>query len=132
MKEAARGLRKIVDSIAVIGASPLLRAQQTAELVAKEFDDVSVDTVNALIPGSELDDVLKWIAEHKSRTVVAVVGHEPLLGLLVTWLMTSTQISRVEMTKGGAALLEFDARIAPGAARLHWLLTGHDLRRIAR
>ena len=131
MKEIARGLAKLVDSIDIIGASPLLRAQQTAKIVAKEFNDVEIETVSALVPGSDLNDLLTWIAGHKSEDLVTVVGHEPLLGLLVTWLMTGAQSSRVEMTKGGAALLEFNSRVASGAASLHRLLTGHDLKRIA-
>ena len=131
VKEVATGLREIVDSIDTIGASPYLRAQQTAEIVAKNFGDVSVKTVESLVPGSDLNELLGWIAGNASKNVVALVGHEPLLGMLVTWLMTGLQNSRVEMSKAGAALLEFDSRVAPGAARLHWLMTRHEIRRLA-
>ena len=131
VKEVAAGLAEVFDSIDVIGASPYLRAQQTAEIIAGEFGNVGLETVDALVPGSELTDTLAWITGHRSKNVVCVVGHEPLLGVLVTWLMTGLQNSRVEMTKAGAALLEFDSRVAPGAARLHWLLTRRELRRLA-
>ena len=131
MKEVASGLRAVVDTIDVIGASPLVRAQQTAEIVAKGFGDAPIKTVNALVPGSDLSELLGWISEHASKKVVALVGHEPLLGTLVTWLMTGMENSRVEMTKAGAALLEFDSRVAAGSARLRCLLTRHELRRLA-
>jgi phosphohistidine phosphatase len=132
MKEVAGGLRKIVDTLHVIGASPLLRAQQTAEIVAKAYDDLPVLTVHALSPGSEPSALVDWLAQHDSAKVVAVVGHEPQLGMLVTWLMTGGRDSRVAMSKGGAALLEFSSGVAAGSGTLQSLLTGSQLRRIGQ
>ena len=130
MKEVAAGLREIVETVDVIGASPLLRAQQTAEIVAKAYGDVPVLTVQALSPGSEPSDLVEWVGQHASAEVVAIVGHEPHLGMLVTWLMTGSRDSRVEMSKGGAALLEFSSRLAAGSGELQWVLTGSQLRRM--
>jgi len=130
MKEAAAGLRTLVDTIDVIGASPLVRAQQTAEIVAHAYEDVSVATVQSLVPGSDLSVLADWLARHASAKVVALVGHEPHLGLLVTWLMTGAGNSRVAFGKGGAAMLEFSSRVAPGSGTLQWLLTRSALRRL--
>ena len=132
MKEVAAGLREIVETLDVIGASPLARAQQTAEIVAKAYDDLTVSTVEALSPGSDPSDLVDWLKKHHSAEVVAVVGHEPHLGMLVTWLMTEARESRVEMSKGGAALLEFDSRVTARSGTLQWLLTGSHLRRIGQ
>jgi phosphohistidine phosphatase len=130
MKEVAAGLLEFVESIDVIAASPLVRAQQTAEIVAEAYDDMTVDTVEALSPGSDPSDLIDWLGKHASAEVVAVVGHEPHLGMLVTWLMTERRESQVAMSKGGAALLEFDSRVAARSGTLQWLLTGSQLRRI--
>jgi len=130
MKEAAAGLRELVDSIDIIAASPLVRAQQTAKIVAGTYGDLAVATVDALSPGSDPSDLLEWIGEHASAEVIAVVGHEPHLGMLVTWLMTEARESRVAMSKGGAALLDFSARVEAHRGTLEWLLTGSQLRRI--
>jgi phosphohistidine phosphatase len=132
MKEVAAGLRVIVETLDVIGASPLVRAQQTAEIVAKVYGDLPVSTLQALSPGSDPSDLVDWLGEHASAEaeVVAIVGHEPHLGMLVTWLMTEARGSRVAMSKGGAALLEFSSRVAAGSGTLQWLLTGSQLRRI--
>ena len=127
IKEVAAGLKTLLDSIDVIGASPLVRARQTAEIIARKFGDPPIKTVYSLVPGSDLNELAAWIAEHDSKKVIALVGHEPLLGTLITWLMTATQASRVEMGKGTAALLEFDTQVRPGSARLHWLLTRRQL-----
>ncbi len=130
MKEGAAGLREIVETLDVIGASPLLRAQQTAEIVAKAYGDLSVETVEALSPGSDPAGLIHWLGENASAEVVAIVGHEPHLGMLVTWLMSGTRDSRVAMSKGGAALVEFSLRATAGSGTLEWLLTGSQLRRI--
>lgn len=130
MKEVAAGLLELVETIDVIGASSLVRAQQTAEIVAEVYDDITVDTVEALSPGSDPSDLVDWLGKHASAEVVAVVGHEPHLGMLVTWLMTERRESQVAMSKGGAALLEFDSRVTARSGTLEWLLTGSQLRRI--
>ena len=132
MKEVAAGLLEIVETLDVIGASPLVRAQQTAEIVAKAYDDLPVETVEALSPGSDPTDLLDWLGKHATAEVVAVVGHEPHLGMLVTWFMTEAPDSRVEMSKGGAALLEFSSRVTARSGTLQWLLTGSHLRRIGQ
>ena len=132
MKEVAAGLREIVETLDVIGASPLLRAQQTAEIVAKAYGDLPVSTVRALSPGSDPSGLVDWLGQHASAEVVAIVGHEPHLGMLVTWLTTGARDSRVAMSKGGAALLEFSSGVAAGSGILQWLLTGSQLRRIGQ
>lgn len=130
MKEVAAGLKTIVQSLDVIGASPLLRAQQTAEIVAKEYGSLPIQTVEPLVPGDDPDAFAQWLSQYASVAVVAAVGHEPLLGLLVTWFMTGAGNSRVEFSKGGAALVEFHSRLAAGSGTLRWLLTRPQLRRL--
>ena len=130
MEDVAAGLRQIVDTIDVLGASPLLRAQQTAEIVARAYGDLPVITTKALVPESEPSALVRWLEPHAAAEVVAIVGHEPHLGILVTWLMTGRTDSRVELRKGGACLLEFSAPAAAGNATLQWALTPSQLRSI--
>ncbi len=132
MKEVAAGLETLVESVDVIGASPLLRAQQTAEIIARAYGDLSVHAVDALVPGSDPTALADWLGQHSSAKIVAIVGHEPLLGLLVTWFMTGAGNSRVALSKGGVALLEFSSRASPGTGILQWLLTRSALRRLGR
>ena len=130
MKRA--GLAELIDKLDVIAASPLVRAQQTAQIVAKVYNDLPVETVNALLPENEPSDLVPWLERHATDNIVAVVGHEPHLGFLVTWLMSGQKVSRVALKKGSACLLEFDDKVAGGSATLHWLLTPSELRRIGR
>jgi phosphohistidine phosphatase len=132
MKRVAAGLAELVDSLDVIGASPLVRAQQTAQIVAKAYNDLPIATVNALLPETEPSALVPWLQQYPTDNVVAIVGHEPHLGILVTWLMTGLKASRVALKKGSACLLEFSDTVAGGSATLHWLLTPSELRRIGR
>ena len=66
-----------------------------------------------------------------NHDVVAVVGHEPHLGTLVTWLLSGRTDSHVVLKKGGACLVECNGAPGPATGRLHWLLTPAALRRMA-
>src|SRR5687768_7995727 len=104
MRRAARGLRMVVPSLDVLATSPLVRAVETAELVAKEYDGPKVETVGQLAPEHPGDDLLPWLRGHPGEAVVAVVGHDPHLGFLVGWLLTGRHESFVELKKGSACL----------------------------
>lgn len=132
MREGVAGLRRLVERIDVIAASPLVRAQQTAAIVTAAFAGSPVKTVTALSPGGDLDALANWLRQQDSASVVAAIGHEPDLGRLVTWLMTGLEESRVEMKKGGMCLLDVSAPAGARSATLQWALKPSQLRRMGR
>jgi phosphohistidine phosphatase len=138
MRRAAQGLRTICPRIAVLAASPLVRARETAEIVAPALDIARVEIVDALRPERPFDELVAWLHrrvgpnDSDADPTVAVVGHEPHLSGLVTWLMTSATDSRIELKKGGACLLRFERAPAAGGALLRWSLTPSQLRGLAQ
>lgn len=134
MRRAAEGLRLTCPRIAVLASSPLLRARETADIVAPAFRIARVEIIEALRPDRPYEELTAWLRRRVTPngndrdTTVAVVGHEPHLSGLVTWLMTSGADSRIELKKGGACLLCFDRAPAAGEAVLRWLLTPSQLR----
>jgi phosphohistidine phosphatase len=60
--------------------------------------------------------------------VVAIVGHEPQLSRLVTYLVAGVDRSAVEVKKGGACLLEFEMLPKAGAGELIWAVRPSMLR----
>jgi phosphohistidine phosphatase len=130
MTEAAKGLRALVPDLDVIAASPLVRAQQTAAIVAKAYRIADVETTSTLTPDARPAAFAKWAQAHIDHDVVAVVGHEPHLGTLVTWLLSGLADSHVVLKKGGACLVEFDGAPGPAMGHLHWLHTPAALRRM--
>jgi phosphohistidine phosphatase len=130
MKAAAHGLRAVLPDIDVLATSPLTRAAQTADVVAGAYNGVKATTVRHLAPTGTVQSVLKWLGKQKKDSNVAVIGHEPQLGVLTGWLLTGLQKSFVEFKKGGACLVEMDVSMRPGRAKLHWFLTPVQLRSI--
>jgi phosphohistidine phosphatase len=134
MRSVVSGLRAVVPRIDLLASSPYARAMQTAEMVAGGFglSRDSITVVDALTPDAPLQWLVSWLQRQAKPGVIAIVGHEPRLGDLVTWLMSGLSESRVAMKKGGACLLEFDGQPGPGIGVLRWLMTGRQLRGVAR
>lgn len=131
MMRAAAGLRTLAPELARLATSPLLRAVQTARIVAAAYDaPPEIQTVDVLAPGSAYVDFARWLGRQDVDGIVAVVGHEPHLSGLVTWLLTGADESRTPLRKGGAALLTFEGAPGRARARLAWLLTPAILRRL--
>lgn len=86
----------------IILASPLIRAQQTAE-IAKEVWTGSGDihTSQALVAG----DVPRMMAEitdqYPEHHAVMLAGHEPSLSALASGILAGSERSFIELDKGG-------------------------------
>jgi phosphohistidine phosphatase len=130
MRRAARGLRQLVPTIDVLVTSPLTRANETAAIIRRAYKLDGLETAPVLEPSSPLDDVVAWLSRFESG-VVAIVGHEPQLGRLVTCLLTGTDRPAVELKKGAACLIEFDERPAAANGRLIWSVPPRTLRDLA-
>jgi phosphohistidine phosphatase len=128
MKEVAKGLRGLMPRLDILATSPLTRAQQTAEILAKIYESMDIVTVDALAPGQRPPALATWLRTQALHKTVAVVGHEPGLGAAVSWLAAGTERSFVELGKGGACLLELGERIDAGEAMVLWALRPSQLR----
>ncbi|MEX2208012.1 MAG: histidine phosphatase family protein [Myxococcota bacterium] len=130
VRRAARALARLVGKVDVLASSGLLRADETANAIAEEFGGLAVERVAALAPGAKPEAVADWLRGLAGSERVAIVGHEPGLSRLVCWLVSGLSNSWLELGKGGACLVEIPGRIAPGEARLAWLLRPGQLRRL--
>jgi phosphohistidine phosphatase len=130
MVRNVRGLRRVAPRISMVASSPLRRAVQTAAIVTDGYDTGKAVVTDALRPDRPMREFLKWLKGVRTEEVVAVVGHEPHLGILVTWLMSGVEEPRVLLKKGGVVLLEFGDRVEPGAATLLWAIAPAQLRRL--
>lgn len=130
MRKNARGLQRVSPRPDVIVTSPWLRAADTARVVAETLGVERMETVDVMLPDHHPRDLATWLNERGDIATVAVVGHEPHLGELVTWFVGG-QGSNVEFKKGGACLLRLDDRADAGSALLLWHLTPSQLRGLA-
>ena len=121
-RKVAKGLAKIVSAVDVVLASPFVRAWRTAEILAEEAgwpEPVACDALQAERPVSEA--VAEMLA-HAHRDAVALVGHEPHLGDLISFLLTGGNAVGITLKKGGAAMVSFDGAPAAAAGTLRWFI----------
>ena len=117
---AVEGLRRIDVRFERVLFSPLLRAQETADLLAPVCQgEMEVDLELAKPPGEELLAHLASASEER----VALVGHEPHLSQLCAWLVFGWRVledaqssASFELEKGGVAHLRGEPE--PGAMTL--------------
>jgi phosphohistidine phosphatase len=128
MRQAAFGLATLQPHVDVVVASPLVRAVQTAEIIASEYD-CEVVTVEALTPDEDPAKTLAWLGTQRTDWTLALVGHEPHLSALVSYMLAGKSTAFIELKKGGACLLEI-AAFSPGSSTLKWLLTRRELVRL--
>jgi phosphohistidine phosphatase len=127
-KQVARALQRLVPRLDLLATSPLVRARETAEILARRYE-LSPLTVPELSPDAQLGRLLEWLTRQQEQ-VVAIVGHEDGLSTFASWLISARPESHLELKKAGACLVELPGRIEPGAATLKWLATPSQLRRL--
>ena len=128
MKEATKGLHALIPRLDALATSPLTRAVQTAAILARTYEKAQPVTVDALSPGEHPPAFATWLRTQTAHKTVAVVGHEPGLGTIVSWLTAGIERSFLELGKGGACLLDLGERIDAGEAMLLWVLRPSHLR----
>lgn len=130
MRKAAKGLAKLGVEIDAILSSPLVRARQTADIVAETLEPIPPVTVcDALAPAGTPAAVMQEIAKHARGRRLALVGHEPNIGELAAQLIgTRTPIA---FKKGSICRIDFDVLPPKGHGQLMWLATPKMLRRMA-
>lgn len=140
MRRAARGLSAFGVRLDVILTSPLVRARQTADILAGAFaPPPPVVSVDALAPGGTPAGVLAELAKHARNEQIALVGHEPGLGELAAHLLAMGQA--LQFKKGAVARI--DARGVAASASgaqpsqpmrcvLRWFLPPRALRALRK
>jgi phosphohistidine phosphatase len=129
LRRSARGLRKLVPELGALASSPLVRAVETAEIVAEAYGGLAIEQTSALEPDGDPKQLGEWLAGQRAETL-AIVGHEPLLSHAVTWFLSGLRSSFVELKTGGSCLLHFPDEIGPGRAVLIWALPPRPLRKL--
>jgi phosphohistidine phosphatase len=108
-------------------SSPLVRAVETAELVAVQIGfDGALDVKAALVPEGRPEPMIDLLRHHRDGARVALVGHLPSMGHLLAALLGRG--GGLSMSKGAVARLSWKAG-AP--AKLVWVVTPKRLDPVA-
>jgi phosphohistidine phosphatase len=130
-REVVKGLVWFDVALDEIYSSPLVRARQTADLLAAGLSDSPpVRTLDELAPGHEPARLCAELAKRVKRRRVALVGHEPDLGELAAALLGAKRA--LAFRKGGICRIDVD-RLGPSASgSLIWFLPPKVLRKAGR
>ncbi len=131
MSKAAKGISKIVGDVDVILTSPLIRAHDTAKIVARALGaEHKIEICKELTPGNSLKKLLSSLSKFKGLKSIMVVGHQPDLGYLASALLGSSE-SIVEFKKGAICAIEASTLPSQANGRLLWLLQPKHIRAFA-
>jgi phosphohistidine phosphatase len=122
MEQIAAGLAAMEIDFTHIFTSPFVRAQQTAEILQKVLKIDHLEETDLLVPSADPAGMIPFLNKLPDNAEVALVGHEPHVSELLSFLLTGQQKNFATFKKGGVAMVESDAPLRAGNLILHWLL----------
>jgi phosphohistidine phosphatase len=131
MRRVARGMARLGIPFSTLLTSPLIRARQTADIVAAALGlESELQEISGLAPESSVESLLFGLTRFQNREHILLVGHQPLLTDTASYLLSgkSGVSLALPLKKGGLCRIETDALPATSRGTLHWLLTPKQLR----
>src|SRR5260370_5699869 len=130
MAEAAKGLRDLKVVPEIILTSPIRRAKETATILAEELGGIRLEEMAELGAGfSGPADVLAALAPYQSLKEVILVGHQPGLGELASFMLTgSVSGCEIQVQKSAGTCFNQESRGSQDRYVLIWSLPPRVLR----
>jgi phosphohistidine phosphatase len=117
--------------VEVVLTSPLVRARQTAEILAGALDPrPSLVNIDSLAPDGAYGAVVADLEKHARKTRLALVGHEPMIGELAARILGSRH--PIEFKKGAVCRIDIEDLPPGGPGDLRWMLTPKILRALKK
>ena len=131
LRKEARGLVRLGVTFDVVLTSPLVRARQTADVVAGAFSArPAIVVMDSLAPDGSSQAVLSDLERHSRRTRIALVGHEPGIGELAARLIGSRRAFAFK--KGSICRIDVKSLPPAGPGLLRWFITPRMLRELRK
>jgi len=122
VSKVGRALRALGCRPGLIVTSPLLRAEQTGEILRGLLPTMPpLEKSESLLVDSPPSDVLDMLSRIEHPEVL-LVGHEPLLGKIASIMISNSASANIRFRKGGSCCIVFAARVEGGAGELSWHL----------
>lgn len=135
MRDVVKGLKKLGVQLDLILTSPLVRAAETAEILAGSLgmNKKEIRQTKALAPGADVEQLFAEIKNEAGFESIAVVGHQPDLGHLISRIVQSERcVLSIQLKKGGICCINITERVPTLRGDLTWLLTPKHLRMLAK
>ena len=134
IRRVARGIRRLGIEFDGILTSPLLRARQTADLVAAALDLQSrLEEIPELAPECSVEQLIFCLTRYQDRDHLLLVGHQPLLGQTLAGVIEPNPGTKLhfDLGKGSLCRVEVDRLPVENQGMLRWLMTAKQLRLLA-
>lgn len=110
--------------------SPLLRAKQTAEIIAKSLKyKGEIKELDSLKPEGNRLEFYSALSKLKQDSTILVVGHEPYLSEMIGEAISQSGC-RINLKKAGMAKIRVTSTLPKIKGELRWLLTPKHLKKI--
>jgi len=132
-RRTARALAAMGIQVQAVLTSPLIRAVETARIVAKVLDAPDPVEAGCLAPPGDVDALRAELARLAGggADAVAVVGHAPSLDEFIARLAADADDIGASLNKAGAACVALPAAKSSDAPELRWLMRRGQLAIIA-
>ena len=128
-RKVAKGLGWLDVRVDRILTSPLVRARQTADILAEHLPGrPAVVETDALAPGATFDDLRSHMEAFGRCSSVALVGHEPGVGEIAARLLGLRH--PLVFKKGGVCRIDMEALPPAGPGELRWFAPPRMLARL--
>ncbi len=110
-RRASRAFARLGEPLTHLFTSPLVRAVQTAEILARSIGHDEVALLEELRSGAPVSHVLAALAKKaKDGDAIALVGHDPQMSQLVAALgrLARDDADRVQFRKGAIVRIDVD------------------------
>ena len=128
IRKVAMWMRSKKFGFDVIATSPLTRAHETAEIVARSLGQKDrLEIWEELAPDGDPDTLCYHATQFGEHAAILIIGHEPSLSMLISRVISGSDTASISLAKGGLAKIRnfsFDKR--PSGA-LQWLLSPRNM-----
>ncbi len=122
-RQVAGGLKRLGVSPDVIFTSPLVRAQQTAEILLDVLGAAhGLKLTDALAPAGTASDVFKAIKEFERAGSIFLVGHEPDMGRLAATILWAGPEVDIQFKKAGICCIDISSVPPAAPGTLEWFI----------
>jgi phosphohistidine phosphatase len=130
MRQSSKGIKALDLTFDLILSSPYIRAKETALIVMDvlKIKNNSLIFSEELTPEASYEKLVRELNSYSKKSKnILLVGHEPHLSGLISYLLTGKKDVTINFKKGGLCLLTIEELCSPGSASLEWILTPSQL-----
>lgn len=123
-QKVAQRLKDLDLSFRLIATSPLVRAQQTAEILISTGLSSQLEQCSYLAPSGKMEDWVEWLKnqDYLPSTRLALVGHQPCLSNWAEILIWGEAKNSLVLKKAGILGIEIPSTASiVGCGQMFWL-----------